>query len=464
MSIRPLVFVAMPFGRKESPDRTTVIDFDSVYSNAIRPATEEAGLDVIRADEERIGGIIHAPMFERLLLAEIAIVDLTFANANVFYELGIRHAARPRSTILLFANQSKLPFDVSLLRAIPYRLENGVLEAQNAEQMKDILTDYLREAVEDSDTTDSPLFQLIPEFPGINLPHEVTESFRDRARFIGGIRDEIRSAVRLDNHAESRSKLQQIEQRLKPFNRVHDELVIDLLLAYREVSAWHDMVRLVSEMPVGLQRNITVRQQLALALNRRNEAGDRREAANILAEMIEQNGADPETNGILGRVYRDMAADAKANGDDLEAEAFADLAIETYRDGFMADPRDYYPGVNAARLLFIKGDEQSLSELQRLLPVLSFAVARRGGLASGDPWVVATVLDLAAIGGDWTTAARAAGRLLTLAENAWGLETTARSLRELSSCYRERNRSDDAEQADRLAGELEKRALSFAGQ
>jgi len=51
---------------------------------------------VIRADEERGGGIIHKPMYERLLLAEIVIADLTFASANVFSELGVRHAARPR--------------------------------------------------------------------------------------------------------------------------------------------------------------------------------------------------------------------------------------------------------------------------------------------------------------------------------------------------------------------------------
>ena len=301
MSLRPLVFVAMPFGRKESPDRTMVIDFDTVYIRAIRPATQEAGLDVIRADEERTGGIIHAPMFERLLLAEIAIVDLTFANANVFYELGIRHAARPRSTILLFANQSKLPFDVSLLRAIPYRLENGVLDGENADCLKGVLADYLRRAVNDHETTDSPLFQLIPKFPGINLPHDVTDSFRDRARFIGGIRDEIRSVIHLNDHEESRLALQRIEHRLQPFNRVHDELLIDLLLAYRDVSAWHDMVRLVEAMPDELQRHITIQQQLAFALNRRNDPGDRKKAIRILDLLISHNGADPETNGILGR-------------------------------------------------------------------------------------------------------------------------------------------------------------------
>ena len=105
---QPLCFVAMPFGSKPNPSGGT-IDFDAVYADLIRPAIEAAHMDPLRADEEAAGGIIHKPMYERLLLAEIVIADLTFANANVFYELGVRHAARPRSTILMYAAIATLP-------------------------------------------------------------------------------------------------------------------------------------------------------------------------------------------------------------------------------------------------------------------------------------------------------------------------------------------------------------------
>ena len=57
-----------------------------------------AGLDGIRADEEQGAGFIHKLMYERILLSEYAIADLTLLNANVYYELGIRHAARPETT------------------------------------------------------------------------------------------------------------------------------------------------------------------------------------------------------------------------------------------------------------------------------------------------------------------------------------------------------------------------------
>ena len=97
----PLCFVLMPFGRKtDAAGRVT--NFDSVYAKLIAPAVEAVGLEPIRADEEKIGGTIHKPMYERLMLCHYAVADITGANPNVFYELGIRHALRPASTVILF--------------------------------------------------------------------------------------------------------------------------------------------------------------------------------------------------------------------------------------------------------------------------------------------------------------------------------------------------------------------------
>src|SRR4030067_1012011 len=119
---RPLCFVLMPFGKKPQASGT-LVDFDAVYRDIIAPAIEAADLEPLRADEEVTGGIIHKPMFERLILCEYAVADLTTANANVFYELGLRHAVRPASTVLLFARGSgQLPFDVAPLRGLPYTL------------------------------------------------------------------------------------------------------------------------------------------------------------------------------------------------------------------------------------------------------------------------------------------------------------------------------------------------------
>jgi len=140
MSLQALCFVDMPFEKKQDPSTGVEIDFDQVYNDAIKPAILAAGLDAIRGDEERTGGIIHAPMFARLLLSEYVVADLTLANPNVFYELGIRHAARPFTTVPIFANIHPLPFDVAMVRAIGYTLENGKLTAEAASALKAAIT------------------------------------------------------------------------------------------------------------------------------------------------------------------------------------------------------------------------------------------------------------------------------------------------------------------------------------
>src|SRR6266699_5466574 len=135
-------------------------------------------------------------MFARLLLAEFVVADLTLANANVFYEFGIRHAAKPFTTVPILANVSTLPFDVALVRAVGYQLENGKLTETSAQQLRAELAKRLRAAIDAVATNDSPLFQLIPNFPGIDLPDEVTETFKDRIRRAEEFR-EILSAARL---------------------------------------------------------------------------------------------------------------------------------------------------------------------------------------------------------------------------------------------------------------------------
>src|SRR5450756_709499 len=124
-ALRPTVFVVMPYGVKPDPVTRLEIDFEYVWETAFRPAAERAGVEPIRADEERLGGFVHLAMFERLLLAEIVLADLTLASPNVMYELGIRHATRPRATISVFARVGHLPFDLSPIRAIPYRLDSA---------------------------------------------------------------------------------------------------------------------------------------------------------------------------------------------------------------------------------------------------------------------------------------------------------------------------------------------------
>jgi hypothetical protein len=208
--------------------------------------------------------------------------------------------------------------------------------------------------------------------------------------------------------------------------------LVDLMLSYRDVSAWDQMVKLSEEFPDHLKVNVIVRQQRALALNRRNRAGDREQAQQILDDLLKEKGADPETLGLLGRVHKDRYMDLKKKKS-VMASAAIDDAIEAYTKGFESDPRDYYPGVNAITLLIEKGDEDALKNADRLVPLVSFAVARRGGAGSGDYWDLATVLELSAIGNEWKLVNRILPKTLAAGKASWMIETTRDNLLLLKS-------------------------------
>ncbi len=124
---------------------------------------------------------------------------------------------------------------------------------------------------------------------------------------------------------------------------------------------------------------------------------------------------------------KDQYLDAVDRGD-AKAGSYIDDAISCYERGFDIEPRDYYPGINAAVLLYVRGDEASLARCHELLPLVAFYAGRRGGAASLDYWDVATTLDVAVLKEDWSVAVRAAGRLLILDAPGWYRKTTTRDL------------------------------------
>src|SRR5215211_6891314 len=218
----------MPFGQKR--DITgTLINFDSIYKDLIAPSIEEAGFGSLRADEEVTGGIIHKPMFERLVLCEYAVADLTTANANVFYELGVRHAVRPWSTVLMFAEGGRLPFDVAPLRALPYQLQSG--KPTNVDAARAMLRKQLESAR--TRASDSPVFQLLNWTAVPDVAHMVTDVFRDRATY--SAEQKTRLATARASGKDALDKLHEIEKALGPLQDEETGVVIDLFLSYRSV-------------------------------------------------------------------------------------------------------------------------------------------------------------------------------------------------------------------------------------
>src|SRR5437867_7634918 len=151
-----LCFAIMPFGTKKDAGGKE-INFDKVYETLIKPAIIKADLEPIRADEEKAGGFIHKPMYERLLFCEFAVADLSAANANVLYEVGMRHAIKPYTTVNIFDTGIVLPFDVRPLRAMAYEYVQDVIVVRNAKVVA--LGSVIRFNMDNVLTTDSRLQQ-----------------------------------------------------------------------------------------------------------------------------------------------------------------------------------------------------------------------------------------------------------------------------------------------------------------
>jgi tetratricopeptide (TPR) repeat protein len=440
-----LCFVLMPFGKK-SDAGGAIVDFDAVYHDLIAPAIADAGLDPLRADEEMTGGIIHKPMFERLILCAYAVADLTTANANVFYELGIRHAVRPHSTALIFAEGSRLPFDVALLRALPYRLNTDGTPA-SVETDKAALKARLAEAKKvaaEGPTTDSPLYQLVEDYP--NIDHTKTDVFREQVRYSAVMKEQLAQARK-----QGVAALRLHEEKFSPISEVESGVVIDLFLSYRSVKAWEEMIDLVKKMPRPLAQTVMVQEQLALALNR---AGQGEEAEKVLKDLLERRGPSSETFGILGRVYKDRWEAALNRNENALARGLLEKAIESYLRGFEADWRDAYPGVNTVTLMELKNPPDPRRD--QLIPVVSYAVERK--IASGKPdyWDYATRLELAVLANDQQRALDAVSEALAAVRETWEPETTARNLRLIREAREKRQ--EDVSWFTEIEAELNRKA------
>jgi Tetratricopeptide Repeats-Sensor len=142
------LFIVRPFGVKNG------IDFDRVETNLIRPAMEQAEFTGGTTGEFIQQGNIRTDMFEQLLIADLVIADVSIHNANVFYELGIRHAFRDKRTFLIKAKGDEVPFDLKTDRYLAYDAKDP---AATVAQLADAL-----KATWDSQKQDSPVYQLLP--------------------------------------------------------------------------------------------------------------------------------------------------------------------------------------------------------------------------------------------------------------------------------------------------------------
>ncbi|HWM46202.1 MAG TPA: hypothetical protein VNR11_04735 [Xanthobacteraceae bacterium] len=111
-------FVIGPIGELGSDIRR---HSDFLFEGIVKEVTEKDGLDyrTWRADKDPHPGMITDKIINDIIESDIVIADLTFLNANVFYEIGIRHSVE-KPIIHMVHEDTKLPFDNLGHRAIKF--------------------------------------------------------------------------------------------------------------------------------------------------------------------------------------------------------------------------------------------------------------------------------------------------------------------------------------------------------
>jgi hypothetical protein len=109
----PRIFVVMPFSERWS---------SKVYTKMIRPAAKEAGLRCVRGDTSVRVGDLTTSIWSEILKAGAVLADISVANVNVFYELGLVHAIG-KDTILIKRKNAPVPADFGGAHYYEYSLD-----------------------------------------------------------------------------------------------------------------------------------------------------------------------------------------------------------------------------------------------------------------------------------------------------------------------------------------------------
>ena len=155
----------MPFGEKKDPGGKK-IDFDKIYNYLIKPSVEQVkDLSCIRCDEIEEPGIIHKKMLEHIYRADVAVVDITTLNPNVFYELGVRHALADQVTVIIKRKGTNIPFNINALNSIEYDPN----DLESIEKTKKKIVSFIQNGLQ-TRKVDSPVHESLP----IRIAAEVT--------------------------------------------------------------------------------------------------------------------------------------------------------------------------------------------------------------------------------------------------------------------------------------------------
>jgi tetratricopeptide (TPR) repeat protein len=334
--LKPICFVIMGFGKKTDPESKKTFDLNQTYKNIIRPSVIKAGYECVRADEIKDSGLIDKSMYALLMYAELVIADITTYNPNAIYELGVRHAVRPFSTIILKEKESKIPFDLDHNRMFIYSHLGEDIGADEASRCQTELVTLIN-SISKSKAIDSPLYEFINSIEPPKLPKKEYQSI-------------IHELAKQEKH---------IFAIVEEAKESMDKSDFESAAKY-----WEKACGLVPNEPYFIQ-------QRALCVYKSKQPSIETALIDALRiiEELEPDGQtnDPETLGISGAIYKQLWE----NSGDM---ASLDRAIEYYGKCFRIR-NDYYTGENYALCLDIKAKHENDSD-ERIFAQMSAKKAR----------------------------------------------------------------------------------------
>ncbi|NXL53148.1 M3K6 kinase, partial [Podilymbus podiceps] len=236
------------------------------------------------------------------------------------------------------------------------------------------------------------------------------------------IRRDIRRAREMYRGEQLSRELARIQQRLDSVELLSLDIVVNLLLSYRDGQDYDAIISLVETLQalptcaVAEQHN--VRFHYAFALSRRNRAGDREKALSVLLPVVERGeGAAPDLLCLCGRIYKDMFIDSGLT--DTETR---DRAFYWYSKAFAVEP-SLHAGINAAVLLVAAGHRfETSTQLQQIGVKLSCLQGRKG--SPGELryyWDVGFCLGAGILANDLSKVIQASEKLYKLNAPGWYL-------------------------------------------
>lgn len=315
----------MGYGKKTDPTLGKTYDLDATYHRIIKPAVVKAGYTCLRGDEILESGIIDKSMYALLIRADLVIADITTFNPNAIYELGIRHAARPYSTIVMKEKDGNIPFDINHNKTFTYSHMGEDIGASEAERCVTHLSNLILE-IDKAKETDSPLFHHIRGVEPYSLPEE------EYVQIIKDLASKERSMFALVEKAKIEMSNGNFADASKIWRKLSDKVDSDTYF--------------IQQWALSTYKDKSVNPKVAL-----------NDALTIINKLEPENRSttDPETLGITGAIYKRLWQN------DNEVIEYLDRAIEYYKRGFTIN-QDYYTGENYALCLDFKSEITSDSD------------------------------------------------------------------------------------------------------